>query len=114
MSDGENRSDEPDDHGSDDDEMGDEGEWQLGDELDLHTFSPRDVPSLIPDYLDECLARGYREVRIVHGKGRGTLRRIVHAALERHPGVESFVLAPETRGGWGATLVRLHQTGSRR
>ena len=82
-------------------------EWELGDELDLHTFAARDVADLIPDYLDECLARGYREVRIVHGKGAGTLRRIVHAALARHPGVESFALAPERRGGWGATLVRL-------
>jgi dsDNA-specific endonuclease/ATPase MutS2 len=85
----------------------DELEWELGDELDLHTFAPSDVAALIPDYIDECVARGYTEVRIVHGKGRGTLRRIVHVALERHPRVVSYVLAPSTRGGWGATLVVL-------
>ena len=82
-------------------------EWELGDELDLHTFLPRDVAALVPDYIDECVARGFAEVRIVHGKGQGTLRRIVHAALERHPQVVGYALAPATRGGWGATLVEL-------
>jgi len=81
--------------------------WEIGDSLDLHTFRPDEVAELIPDYLDECVARGFREVRIIHGKGRGTLRRIVHAALERHPAVERFALAGEQRGQWGATLVWL-------
>jgi dsDNA-specific endonuclease/ATPase MutS2 len=80
---------------------------QLGDELDLHTFRPRDVPELVPDYLEEAVARGFREVRIVHGKGTGVLRTTVHAILERHPLVESFRLADERRGGWGATIVFL-------
>lgn len=79
----------------------------IGDELDLHTFLPKEVPELIPDYLDECVTRGYRRVRIIHGKGRGTLRRIVHAALERHPAVASFRLGGDGAGGWGATLVEL-------
>ena len=79
----------------------------LGDELDLHTFLPRDVPSLVPDYVDECLRLGYTQVRIIHGKGKGTLRRIVHAALERHPGVLRFHLAEPFAGGWGATIVEL-------
>jgi hypothetical protein len=92
---------------------GDEGEadpaisLEIDGELDLHTFAPSDVASLVPDYLDECVARGIAEVRIVHGKGRGTLRRIVHAALDRHPEVASYQLAGGARGGWGATLVWL-------
>jgi dsDNA-specific endonuclease/ATPase MutS2 len=79
----------------------------MEDELDLHTFRARDVPELVPDYLAEAAARGFREVRIVHGKGTGVLRTTVHAILERHPLVESFRLADERRGGWGATLVVL-------
>jgi len=82
-------------------------EVPLTDELDLHTFLPGDVPSLIPEYVEECLRRGFREVRIVHGKGRGVLRRAVHAALDRHPGVVSYRPADEWAGGWGATLVTL-------
>jgi dsDNA-specific endonuclease/ATPase MutS2 len=81
--------------------------WEIIDVIDLHTFRPRDVASLVPDYIDECVARGFPQVRIIHGKGVGTLRRTVHAALERHPDVESYDLADESRGGWGATVVRL-------
>jgi len=77
--------------------------------LDLHTFSPKDLKTLVPDYLDECLARGITEVRIVHGKGVGHLRRSVHALLERHPAVVRFALAPPGRGSWGATLVWLRE-----
>lgn len=75
--------------------------------LDLHTFAPREVPALVPVWLDECRAAGLREVRIVHGKGNGTLRRTVHAILERREDVVSFALAPPERGGWGATIVVL-------
>ena len=75
--------------------------------LDLHTFSPRDVPDLVPEYLDECRRRGILEVRIIHGKGAGTLRRTVHAILARRSDVASYGLAPPERGGWGATLVTL-------
>jgi DNA-nicking Smr family endonuclease len=75
--------------------------------LDLHTFKPRDVGDLIPDFLEACLEKGLLDVRIIHGKGTGALRKSVHALLERSPHVESFKLAPEDAGAWGATLVRL-------
>ena len=75
--------------------------------LDLHTFNPRDVKDLVPDYLAECQARGILEVRIIHGKGIGNLRRTVQAILKRHPAVISFTLDYPQFGGWGATLVQL-------
>jgi DNA-nicking Smr family endonuclease len=76
-------------------------------ELDLHTFRPGDIGELIPAWLGECAAHGLREVRIVHGKGTGTLRTTVHALLRRSPLVQSFRLGDEHSGSWGATLVTL-------
>jgi len=81
----------------------------ITDELDLHTFRPRDVKDLVPDYLAECREKGLLSVRVIHGKGVGNLRRTVHALLERDPNVESFVQAGEHLGGWGATMVRLRK-----
>jgi DNA-nicking Smr family endonuclease len=78
-------------------------------ELDLHTFDPRDLPELIPAWLAECQARRFREVRIVHGKGTGTLRAAVHALLQRTPLVQSFRPGDEFTGSWGATIVILHR-----
>jgi DNA-nicking Smr family endonuclease len=78
-------------------------------ELDLHTFRPEEVPELVQDYLDECRRLGIYEVRIVHGKGKGTLRRTVEAALQRRDDVVEQRLAPPERGGWGATLVTLRR-----
>lgn len=75
--------------------------------LDLHTFRPRDVGELLPEYLAACRARGLREVRVIHGKGDGTLRRTVHALLGREPAVVDYRLAGADAGGWGATLVTL-------
>jgi len=75
--------------------------------LDLHTFRPEDVKSLVPDYLAECRNRGILQVRIIHGKGIGTLRDTVHALLARMPEVISYNLADEQAGGWGATIVLL-------
>jgi len=75
--------------------------------LDLHHFNPREVGELVPAYLAECRNAGIFEVRIIHGKGTGNLRRSVHAILSRLDSVVSFRLAGEEEGGWGATLVEL-------
>ncbi len=75
--------------------------------LDLHTFQPGEVKQLVPDYLQECLHKGIYQVRIIHGKGTGTLRRTVHSVLKRLPVVASFNLAEAGGGGWGATIVYL-------
>ncbi len=78
-------------------------------ELDLHTFRPADLGALIPAYLEAAQAKGLREVRIIHGKGTGTLRTTVHTLLDRRPDlVASYRLGNETSGSWGATLVTLH------
>jgi DNA-nicking Smr family endonuclease len=75
--------------------------------LDLHTFRPGDVKELVPDYIAECRARDILQVRIIHGKGTGALRRTVHAVLDRTPGVVSYRTADGPGGGWGATIVTL-------
>ena len=75
--------------------------------LDLHAFRPGDVKHLVPDYLEECMKAGIYNVRIVHGKGIGNLRRTVHTILQRLDYVKSYKLAGEDGGSWGATLVTL-------
>ncbi len=80
-------------------------------ELDLHTFRPNEISSLIPEYLSECRKKGLLEVRIIHGKGTGTLREGVHALLRKLPEVASFRLGDHTSGSWGATLVFLKRSG---
>jgi DNA-nicking Smr family endonuclease len=77
--------------------------------LDLHTFRPAEVRELVPAYIEECRKRGILAVRIIHGKGKGELRRTVHAVLGRLPEVAAFRLAGEDAGGWGATLVELRR-----
>ncbi|MFH1117402.1 MAG: Smr/MutS family protein [Pseudomonadota bacterium] len=77
--------------------------------LDLHTFSPREVGTLLEDYIGECLARNIHDLRIIHGKGKGILRDRVKSILARHSRVGSFGDAPLEAGGWGATVVRLRK-----
>jgi dsDNA-specific endonuclease/ATPase MutS2 len=80
----------------------------LADELDLHTFLPRECADVVAEYVRAAQEAGMTTVRIVHGKGTGTLRRIVHGVLDRHPAVRAYRLAGERSGSWGATLVELH------
>jgi len=75
--------------------------------LDLHTFNPREVKELLPHYLEACREKKIFEVRIIHGKGTGVLRKTVHSLLDRLPGVASYKLAGGDAGGWGATIVQL-------
>jgi DNA-nicking Smr family endonuclease len=77
----------------------------IGPELDLHAFAPRDIPSVVEEYLTAAAHAGFRDVRLVHGRGRGVQRGIVQAALDRHPNVEAF--QDDTASHLGATLVRL-------
>lgn len=79
----------------------------IEDWIDLHTFSPREILLLLEDYLLECQKRGFREVRIIHGKGKGVQLKIVHSFLEKSPLIESYRTAPIEAGGWGATIACL-------
>jgi len=79
----------------------------IEDSLDLHTFAPRDVPSVVEEYLQQASARGYREIRLIHGRGKGVQRAVVRSLLAGHPLVARFFDAPGERGGWGATVVVL-------
>lgn len=83
---------------------------ELGDTLDLHHFRPSDVGDLVPDFLEDARGKGYTEVRIIHGKGTGSLRRSVHALLDRSPHVASYKLADD-RSHWGATVIQLNPPG---
>jgi DNA-nicking Smr family endonuclease len=76
-------------------------------ELDLHAFAPRDVPSVVEEYLRACRERGLGLVRLVHGRGKGVQRAVVRRLLAELPDVIAFDDAPPVSGGWGATLVRL-------
>lgn len=82
--------------------------------LDLHAFHPRDVPSVVSEYIRACMEEGIFEIRIIHGKGKGVLRMRVHAVLERAREVLDYRLDTD-RSGWGVTVVRLRRSpgGSR-
>lgn len=75
--------------------------------IDLHLFRASEIADVVEGYLEAALEKGYREVRIVHGRGRGVQRSRVHRLLARSPCVERFEEAPGDRGGWGATLAWL-------
>ena len=86
----------------------DEIEFPIDGILDLHLFAPQDASSVVEEYIWACLEKGIYDVRIIHGKGKGVLRRTVHALLEKHPAVLDFGIDPGP-AGWGATIVRLKQ-----
>ncbi len=75
--------------------------------LDLHPFAPREIPDVVCSYLEAAHAAGFREVRLIHGRGIGVQRKRVQATLARHPLVERYAEAPPDRGGWGATIAWL-------
>jgi DNA-nicking Smr family endonuclease len=79
----------------------------IEDHLDLHAFRPSEVTEVVDAYLDAAREAGFREVRLIHGRGKGVQRARVQRLLARDPRVERFADAPPGRGGWGATLVWL-------
>ena len=87
-------------------------EFQISDELDLHTFRPSELGDLIPDYIGLCLQKNIFRIRIIHGKGIGTLRETVHGLLRKDSRVLRFKLADQAEGGWGATIAWLTHASS--
>ncbi len=81
----------------------------IQDFIDLHPFKPKDIPSVVEEYLEQCVRAGFSEVRIVHGKGVGVQKNIVRSLLEKHTAVVSFKDAPPEAGAWGATVVTLQK-----
>ena len=79
----------------------------VGDVLDLHPFRPKDIPSVVEEFLEECRRSGIRQVRLIHGKGAGVQRAIIRSLLDKNPSVISFEDAPVDAGSWGATIARL-------
>ena len=84
-------------------------ELPLEDVLDLHSFPPKEIMSLVEEYLKESYEAGFPEVRIIHGKGLGVQCKIVRSVASRNPHVEAVRQAPEASGGWGATIVSFIQ-----
>ncbi|MDD5542755.1 MAG: Smr/MutS family protein [Acidobacteriia bacterium] len=93
------------------DEAGDGVHIPIEDWIDLHTFSPKETRAVVAEYLIEAHKKGFREVRIIHGRGTGVQREIVRSTLEKHALVENFKDARPEAGGWGATIVRLKTDG---
>lgn len=79
----------------------------IEDILDLHTFHPKEIPDLFDDYFAACIEEQIYSVRVIHGKGKGILKKRVQELLKKNPMVLSFKDAPYDAGGWGATLVEL-------
>lgn len=86
-------------------------EIEIRDVFDLHTIAPRDVKQVVEAYLEEARQRGFRSVRIIHGKGIGVQREMVRSILARTSFIEHFTDAPPEAGGWGATIAHLKMKG---
>jgi DNA-nicking Smr family endonuclease len=87
-------------------------ELPITEELDLHSFAPKDIPSVVEEYLRAAREKGLLRLRIVHGRGRGVQRAVVQRLLGSLEGVATFSDAPPESGGWGATIVELTPDGS--
>jgi len=87
-------------------------ELDLEDAIDLHSFPPRDIPDVVTDYLEAAHRKGFREVRLIHGRGVGVQRERVRSVLAKHPLVDAFHDATPDRGGWGATIAFLSKNDS--
>jgi DNA-nicking Smr family endonuclease len=83
----------------------------IEDAIDLHAFGPKDIPSVVESYLEAARERGLREVRIIHGRGKGIQKERVRQVLGRNPHVAHFEEATPERGGFGATVVKLKPSG---
>ena len=81
----------------------------IEDIIDLHTFNPKEISNLLEDYFTECINHSIFSVRIIHGKGKGILKKKVQSLLRKNPLVISYKDAPENAGSWGATIVDLQQ-----
>ena len=86
-------------------------ELPIEDFIDLHPFAPQEIPEVVESYLEAALEKGFHEVRLIHGRGKGVQRARIRSLLSSHPSVASFQDAPPARGGWGATLVILKPNG---
>ena len=83
-------------------------EIEISDSIDLHAFDPRDVKAVVIEYLKEAHKKGFRIVRLIHGKGVGVQRETVRKILSETEFVKSFKTAPEFSGSWGATIAELN------
>ncbi len=82
-------------------------EYPIDGTLDLHMFAPKETHSVLEEYIRICLGKGIYTLRIVHGKGKGVKRRIVHSVLDKHPDVKNYHHEGGSGGSWGATVVDL-------
>lgn len=82
-------------------------EYPIDGTLDLHMFTPEETKEVVEEYIRVCLEKGIYQLRVVHGKGIGVKRRIVHSLLEKHPNVVRFGHEGGSGGSWGATVVDL-------
>ncbi|MCP9495986.1 MAG: Smr/MutS family protein [Pyrinomonadaceae bacterium MAG19_C2-C3] len=101
-----------DDSANDDEAIPEFVRLEITDAIDLHSFAPRDIPTVVAAYLEAAHGHGFRVVRIIHGKGKGVQRAVVSRVLAQTPFVASFTDAPPNSGGWGATMVRLIPSSS--